>query len=92
MDDGLLEQIAAQQRAEQMLMAMLQNTLRNPAVTKRAQTSLVGIFTPDSSNGGKPLRELHVALPNGERWEIPVSDQAARELIRGLGGIVASDG
>jgi hypothetical protein len=85
MDDGLLQQIAQQRQAEQMVMAMLQNTLQSPAVRKRAETSLVGITKPrESANGGPPERELHVALLNGERWEVTLSPEVQRAIVRAL--------
>lgn len=86
--DAMLQQIQAQANAERMLHQMLDNTLRAPAVTKRAATNKVAIVEephPSGSDLVPAARVLMVALPTGERWEIPLSPDAARALVRQLG-------
>jgi hypothetical protein len=73
----MIEQAAQQQQAQQMLQMVLQNTLRQPAVIKRAMISLMDVAR--SADGDCVLM---VALPTGERWDIAVSAEAQRALSR----------
>lgn len=86
--DPLMAGIAAQRQAEQMLMAVLDSTLKQPALTVRANTSKVAIID-EPHPSGSPLvpavKVLQVALPTGERWDIPLSPAAQRAIHRQLG-------
>ena len=82
--DALLQRIAAQQQAEAVLTVALQQALQNPLITKRVTTSLVAISNEEA--GAHAQKVLHVAIPNGERWDIPLSSNAERALLRALTG------
>ena len=86
--DALLQQIRAQATAEQMLKQMLDQTLRAPALSTRAGANKVAIVEEPHPSGSELVpatKVLLVALPNGERWEVPLSPDAQRSLLRQLG-------
>jgi hypothetical protein len=70
-----------QQQAQEMMLQALQNTLQNPHTVKRALTNMLGV----AQEGQQAV--LLVALPSGERWEIPMSPQSARTIGRQLLGV-----
>lgn len=72
-----LERANQEQQTQQMLGAVLHQTMVNPAVIKTAPTSMLGV-----AEEGPTGRTLRVALPNGERWDIPVSPEAQRAIAR----------
>lgn len=76
-----LAQAAAQQQAQQQLLAVLQHTIQNPHTVKRGNTNLAMVAT----EGEQAV--LLVALPSGERWDIVIAPQAARNLGHALLGI-----
>lgn len=76
-----LQQAQAEQQAQAQLLAVLQHTINSPHTIKRAQLNLTGVVM----EGHQAV--LLVALPSGERWDIPVDPQAARQLGRMLLGI-----
>lgn len=73
-----VEMQRAQQEAENALRVALQQALVNPSVIRRAQISAV------AAQQGPDGVVLTVALPHGERWDVPLSDQARRSLARQL--------
>lgn len=80
-----VEQARAHQEGQRALMAALQQALMSPAVVRRAQVSLVAAQdTPDGM-------VLSVALPHGERWDVPLSRQARRSLARQLADAEPAD-
>lgn len=70
-----------QQQAQELMLQALQNTLENPHTTKRALTNMLAV----AQEGQQAV--LLVALPTGERWEIPMSPQSARTIGRQLLGV-----
>jgi hypothetical protein len=74
-----IERANQEQQHQQMLGAVLQQTMLAPAVIKTAATSLTGV-----ADDGPTGRMIRVALPNGERWDIPLSPQAQEAVARAL--------
>lgn len=72
-----LQRIAAQMKAQEQLEAVLQATLQNPHTIKRANLNLAALVP---TGGGQ--HELIVALPSGERWDIPLSAPALAAIHR----------
>lgn len=72
-----LQRIAAQMKAQEQLEAVLQATLQNPHTIKRANLNLAALVP---TGGGQ--HELIVALPSGERWDIPLSVPALAAIHR----------
>lgn len=77
--DAMLRQAAAKGQQEQMLLSVLHGTLRQPAAIHRAGTpSLIALAAEPAGT------VLHVALANGERWDIPLNPQQRRLLAERL--------
>ena len=83
--EHMIRGAAQQAQAEQLLAALLQQTMRQPAVQHRAPTSLVDVANSDSD---PRVKVLLAALPNGERWEIDLSPMAQRQIVKALGGVL----
>lgn len=81
---ALLKQAAQQQQATEMLRLALDNALRNPMLVKRANLNLTHLIREQDGT-----RLLLIALPNGERWDVPLSEPACRTLHRSLSDLAA---
>lgn len=83
--EQMIAQQNAQQQAEQMLVATLRATLQQPAMIRQLNVCMVALGTGTGGNGGSG-KVLHVALPSGERIDVPLSRMAETQLLRGLTG------
>jgi type II secretory pathway pseudopilin PulG len=77
--DDLVRKAQQQQHAQEMLQQALDQALRAPFVTRRANVNAVSARRdPDGST------VLQIALPTGERWDVPLSPRARVHLARTL--------
>lgn len=76
--DPLMQAAQAQQAAEAQLQAVLQMTLQRPAESRRLNIALPAVVTE------KGTKILYIALPTGERIELPLPKMVARALAREL--------
>lgn len=76
--DAALKAAEQQQQAQQQLAAILNHALQSPTVTRRACTCLPVLAWQDQT----PV--LMVALPSGERWEVPLTLQAAKGIAQAI--------
>jgi hypothetical protein len=69
----------AEDQARQQLAAVLQGTLTSPVVGRRAYTSLPMVAVEEDD-----VPAIYVALPDGERWEIPLTRGASDRIVKAL--------
>lgn len=76
--DSMLRLAAEQTQRHQRVQQLLQQTLNQPHTIHRANEAMVAVAQEDDH----PI--LLVALPSGERWDVPLNAQAAGVILRGL--------